>query len=68
MAERLGKQIAEPSHRFGGPLTIRLPKSLHRTLVARADAEGLSLNATVTYLLSQALGTEAPARRRAASR
>ncbi len=68
LAESLGSKVAEPGVSFGGPLSVRLPKSLHRTLVARAEAEGLSLNATVTYLLSQALGTEAPARRRVASR
>lgn len=38
-----------------GALSIRLPRSLHQALAYRARLEGLSLNATVNYLLAQAL-------------
>lgn len=36
--------------------TQRLPRSLHASLVARAKAEGTSLNTLVTMLLAEGLG------------
>ncbi len=34
-------------------LTLRLPESLHRTLVQQAREEGTSLNQTIVYLLTR---------------
>lgn len=33
--------------------TVRLPESLYETLVRRAEAEGVSLNQYLTYVLTQ---------------
>lgn len=45
-----------PMRAYSGALSIRLPRSLHLALAERAAAEGQSVNATVAYLLTQALG------------
>ncbi len=42
----------EPS----GKLLVRLPKSLHRSLRWEAEREGISLNQSVVFLLTKALG------------
>ncbi len=34
-------------------LTLRLPESLHQTLVRHAKAEGVSLNQMIVYLLTR---------------
>ena len=44
-------EAAEPAR-----LMQRLPRSLHANLVARAKAEGTSLNTLVTMLLAEGLG------------
>jgi antitoxin HicB len=59
--ERDGDAVPEPAEAYSGHLNARLPKSLHRALAQRAAAEGMSVNATLTYLLTQALTAEAPA-------
>jgi len=38
----------------------RLPRGLHAHLVARARAEGTSLNTLVTMMLSESLGRRSP--------
>jgi antitoxin HicB len=38
---------------FSGKFMVRIPKSLHRDLVRRADAEGVSLNQYVSTCLAQ---------------
>jgi hypothetical protein len=38
--------------KFSGKFTVRLPKSLHQALVARAEREGVSLNLFVTNALA----------------
>jgi antitoxin HicB len=58
MGEEYGDPLPEPRERFSGQLQLRMPASLHRALSARADAEGVSLNATAVMLLTQALGLE----------
>ncbi len=55
-AEQLGAAVPPPMRAYTGAVSVRLPKSLHIALAQRAAAEGLSINATVTYLLTQALG------------
>ena len=44
-----------PKHKFSGHLNVRLPASMHRALARRAEEEGISLNAALTHLLSEAL-------------
>ena len=56
----MGKPIPKPT-RHGesqSPVRLmqRLPRSLHANLVARAKAEGTSLNTLVTMLLAEGLG------------
>lgn len=38
---------------YSGKFTVRLPRSLHQALVARAEKEGVSLNLFVTNALSR---------------
>ena len=45
----------KPKARFSGQFNVRVPKDLHRELVRKAEEEGVSLNALVTYLLSQSV-------------
>jgi predicted RNase H-like HicB family nuclease len=45
----------KPKTGFSGQFNVRVPKDLHRELVRKADEEGVSLNALVTYLLSQSI-------------
>ncbi len=55
-AEAEGFEAPAPMRGYSGALSIRLPRSLHAAVAQRAAAEGQSLNATVSYLLTQALG------------
>ena len=48
----------EPKTRFSGQFNVRVPRDLHRQLVKKAEEEGVSLNALVTYLLSQSIKME----------
>ena len=48
----------EPRMRFSGQFNVRVPKDLHRQLVRKAEEEGVSLNALVTYLLSRSIKIE----------
>ncbi len=41
---------------YSGQFRLRLPRSLHGWLAARADVEGVSLNTLVVQLLSEARG------------
>ena len=50
--------LPKPKTRFSGQFNIRVPKGLHRELVSKAEEEGVSLNALVTYLLSQSIKME----------
>lgn len=50
---------SEPAHSFTGKFNVRVPKDLHRTLVARAEAEGVSLNLFVATALATAVGRPA---------
>jgi antitoxin HicB len=51
-----GREIPEPNDEFSGRFNVRIPKSLHRELVARAKEENVSLNQLTTYLLSYGIG------------
>ena len=48
----------EPRMRFSGQFNVRVPKDLHRQLVRKAEEEGVSLNALITYLLSRSIKME----------
>lgn len=53
-----GDPIPEPGVRdYSGHFSVRGPKSLHRDLVERAEAEGVSLNQLVVSYLSRAVGS-----------
>ncbi len=43
---------------YSGKFVVRLPRSLHKQLVATANQEGVSLNTYVNVALSQAVGRE----------
>ncbi|MDP9729815.1 type II toxin-antitoxin system HicB family antitoxin [Alicyclobacillus sp. TC] len=50
-----GQTIPEPNvqlEEYSGKFVVRIPKSLHRTLVEQAKQEGVSLNQYVTYRLA----------------
>jgi antitoxin HicB len=53
-----GHPIPKPGSGSGykGHVSIRMPKSLHATLAARAKAEGVSLNNLLVSLVSYGLG------------
>jgi antitoxin HicB len=50
--------LPKPKTRFSGQFNVRVPKGLHRELVRKAEEEGVSLNALITYLLSQSIKME----------
>jgi len=56
----IGKPIPKPNRHgeSAEPVRLmqRLPRSLHASLVARAKAEGTSLNTLVTMLLAEGIG------------
>ncbi|HZW53998.1 MAG TPA: type II toxin-antitoxin system HicB family antitoxin [Candidatus Elarobacter sp.] len=56
-----GDAVPEPAtvERFSGKFMVRVPKSLHRDLSRRADAEGVSLNALVTASLAATMAGRA---------
>src|SRR5947209_899360 len=51
-----GWPFPEPAtqDRFSGQFRLRLPKSLHATLSAHAEEDGVSLNTFIVHLLSEA--------------
>lgn len=46
---------------YSGKVLVRMPKGVHRDLVARADAEGVSLNTLIVAYLAHSLGGSASA-------
>ncbi len=56
--EEAGQSVPAPPGSVGGQFQVRLPRSLHAALVQLAESEGVSLNALVAYLLTQATGLE----------
>ncbi len=53
-----GDPVPEPreSAEFSGKVNLRMPKSLHRDLVRRVEAEGVSLNQYMTTALARSVG------------
>jgi antitoxin HicB len=69
-ALRDGQRVPEPSTRwprgaaetrYSGKFVLRLPRSLHRQLADRAEAEGVSLNQLALTFIAQGLGQPPPA-------
>ncbi len=58
MALQNGNQIPEPARteEYSGKFNIRMPKSLHRILVAKAKEEKVSLNQYINYQLARGIG------------
>jgi antitoxin HicB len=54
-----GQPIPEPSpiQEYNGKVLVRMPKTLHRRLIERAEDEGVSANQLAVALLSHALAT-----------
>jgi antitoxin HicB len=50
--------LPKPKTGFSGQFNVRVPKDLHRELVRKAEEEGVSLNALITYFLSQSIKME----------
>jgi len=52
-----GNAIPEPSsgHEYNGRLLVRMPKTLHRRLIERAQDEGVSANQLAVVLLAKYL-------------
>ena len=55
-----GDPIPEPRDvgDFSGKVNLRMPRSLHRDLVRRAEEEGVSLNQLMVVALARAVGEE----------
>lgn len=45
---------------YSGKVNLRMPRSLHRDLVRRAEEEGVSLNQFMVVALARAVGEESP--------
>ncbi len=65
-ALRRGKRVPEPGGRsrekrdgYSGKILVRVPKSLHAELIARAAQEGVSLNQFILAALARSLGVAA---------
>ena len=53
----MGRDIPGPTaDDFSGQLRVRMPKSLHRTLVEKAKEENVSLNQYINYQLARGVG------------
>ena len=55
-----GEDIPQPSdyNECNGKIALRLPKSMHRRLVMKADEEGVSLNQLLVSYLAEMLGSK----------
>ena len=48
-----------PEEEYSGKFVVRVPRSLHRELVATADREGVSLNQYINVALAESVGRRA---------
>jgi antitoxin HicB len=62
VAEEFGDGIPKAFSAVSGRFVQRVPRSLHAQLIARAKAEGVSLNTLVVSLVSQGIGKHAARR------
>lgn len=63
VAQEFGDGIPRPFSAVSGRFVQRVPRSLHARLIARAKAEGVSLNTLVVSLVSQGIGKQQMAKR-----
>jgi antitoxin HicB len=63
VAQEFGDDIPRPFSAVSGRFVQRVPRSLHARLIARAKAEGVSLNTLVVSLVSQGIGKSQVAKR-----
>lgn len=56
VAQEFGDELPRPFSALSGRFVQRVPRSLHAQLIARAKAEGVSLNTLVVSLVSQGIG------------
>ena len=56
VAGEFGDELPKPFSSVSGRFVQRVPRSLHAQLIARAKAEGVSLNTLVVSLVSQGIG------------
>jgi antitoxin HicB len=56
VAREFGDEMPKPFTAVSGRFVQRLPRSLHAQLIARAKAEGVSLNTLVVSLVAQGMG------------
>ena len=59
-AKERGEAIPQPSdyNECNGKIALRIPKSMHRRLVMKADEEGVSLNQLLVSYLAEMLGSK----------
>ena len=62
-AKELGREIPDADEyksedEFSGRLSLRIPKSLHRTISTQAEKEGCSINQLITMYISMGVGNE----------
>ena len=58
VAQEFGDGIPRPFSAVSGRFVQRVPRSLHVRLIARAKAEGVSLNTLVVSLVFQGIGKQ----------
>jgi antitoxin HicB len=58
VARELGDDVPKPFSAVSGRFVQRVPRSLHAQLIARAKAEGVSLNTLVVALVAQGIGRQ----------
>jgi antitoxin HicB len=63
VVQEFGDDIPRPFSAVSGRFVQRVPRSLHARLIARAKAEGVSLNTLVVSLVSQGMGKSQVAKR-----
>lgn len=56
VAQEFRDELPKPFSAVSGRFVQRVPRSLHAQLIARAKAEGVSLNTLVVSLVSQGIG------------
>ena len=56
VAQEFDDEVPKPFAAASGRFVQRVPRSLHAQLIARAKAEGVSLNTLVVSLVSQGIG------------
>ena len=64
VARASGDKVPEPFSRPSGRFVQRVPRSLHVQLIARAKAEGVSLNTLVVTLVAEGIGRRTTPRTR----